>query len=168
MPVPCPSPKKIAMMMVPSKSGGRLVLLLYFLKLCFILYNASMLRTTSGVNLVVHHRDQQEREIEREREREQKKKEDRGGWVPFRDLWDHPFNIFGTFVGGCKTLRSLRKERKTQKSSRISKEKVNKELSPRRPCVRCAAIRIARLAFVGVVFVQRGPAEWSARVDRVR
>ena len=32
------------------------------------------------------------------------------------------------------------------------------------------AIRIARLAFVGVyvVFVSRGTAEWPARVDRVR
>ena len=44
----------------------------------------------------------------------------------------------------------------------------NTEFDPRRPCVRCAAIRIARLAFVGVVFVPRGPAEWPARVDHVR
>ena len=44
----------------------------------------------------------------------------------------------------------------------------NTEFGPRRPCVRCAAIRIARLAFAGVVFVPRGPAEWPARVDRVR
>ena len=36
------------------------------------------------------------------------------------------------------------------------------------PAFRCTAIRIARLAFVGVVFVPRGSAEWPARVDRVR
>ena len=42
------------------------------------------------------------------------------------------------------------------------------EFWPRRPCVRCIAIRIARLAFVGVVFVPRGLAEWPARVNRVR
>ena len=29
-------------------------------------------------------------------------------------------------------------------------------------------VRIARLAFAGVVFVPRGAAEWPARVDRVR
>ena len=44
----------------------------------------------------------------------------------------------------------------------------NTEIGPRRPCVRCAAIQIARLAFVGVVFAPRGTAEWPARVDRVR
>ena len=44
----------------------------------------------------------------------------------------------------------------------------NTELGPRRPCGRCAAIRIARLVFVGVVFVPRGTAEWLARVDCVR
>ena len=44
----------------------------------------------------------------------------------------------------------------------------NTEMSPHRPCVRCAAIRIARLAFIRVVFVPLGPAEWPARVDRVR
>ena len=47
----------------------------------------------------------------------------------------------------------------------------NTEMSPDRPCVRCAAIRIARLrrlAFIRVVFVPRGIAEWPARVDRVR
>ena len=42
------------------------------------------------------------------------------------------------------------------------------EFGPRRPCVRCIAIRIARLAFVCVVFVPSGPVEWLARVDRVR
>ena len=41
----------------------------------------------------------------------------------------------------------------------------NTEFGPRRPCVRCAASRIARLAFIGVV--PRAPAEWPARVDRV-
>ena len=44
----------------------------------------------------------------------------------------------------------------------------NTEIGPRRPYVRCTAIQIARLAFVGVVFVPRGTAEWPARVDRVR
>ena len=37
-----------------------------------------------------------------------------------------------------------------------------------RPCVRRVAIRIARFAFVGVVFVPRATAEWLARVDKVR
>ena len=32
-------------------------------------------------------------------------------------------------------------------------------LGPRRPCARCVAVRIARLAFVSVVFVPRGTAE---------
>ena len=42
-------------------------------------------------------------------------------------------------------------------------------ISPHRPCVRCAAIRIARLAFIhSLTFVPRGTAEWLARVDRVR
>ena len=41
------------------------------------------------------------------------------------------------------------------------------DFGPRRLCIRCAAIRIARLAFVGVVFVPRGSAEWLARVDSV-
>ena len=44
----------------------------------------------------------------------------------------------------------------------------NTEISPHRPCVRCAAIRIARLAFVRLTFVLRGTAEWLVRVDRVR
>ena len=35
---------------------------------------------------------ERERERKRDRERNNKKKEDRGGWVPLRDLWDHPFN----------------------------------------------------------------------------
>ena len=44
------------------------------------------------------------------------------------------------------------------------------EISPLslRPCVRCAAIRIARLAFTRLTFVPRGTVEWLARVDRVR
>ena len=42
------------------------------------------------------------------------------------------------------------------------------EISPHRPCVRCAAIRIVRLAFVRLTFVPRGIAEGLARVDRVR
>ena len=42
------------------------------------------------------------------------------------------------------------------------------ELSPHRPCVRWAAIRIARLAFIRLTFVPHGIAEWLARVDRVR
>ena len=44
----------------------------------------------------------------------------------------------------------------------------NTEISPHRPCVRCAAIRIARLAFTCLTFVPCGIAEWFARVDRVR
>ena len=44
----------------------------------------------------------------------------------------------------------------------------NTESSPDRPCVRCAAIRITRLAFIRLTFVPRGTAEWLARVDRVR
>ena len=36
------------------------------------------------------------------------------------------------------------------------------------PCVHCAAIRIARLAFIGVVFIPRGTAEWFVTVGRVR
>ena len=45
----------------------------------------------------------------------------------------------------------------------------NTEFGRRRPCVRCCiAIRIARLVFVGVVFVPRGTAEWLTRVDCVR
>ena len=43
----------------------------------------------------------------------------------------------------------------------------NTEISPHRPCVRNAAIRIARLAFVRLTFVPHGTAEWRARVDRV-
>ena len=41
-------------------------------------------------------------------------------------------------------------------------------MSAHRPCVRCAAIRIVRLAFISLTFVPRGTAEWLARVDRVR
>ena len=44
----------------------------------------------------------------------------------------------------------------------------NSEISPHRPCVRCAAVRIARLAFARLTFVPHGAAEWLARVDRVR
>ena len=44
----------------------------------------------------------------------------------------------------------------------------NTEFGPRRPCVRCTAIQISRLAFVGVVVVPREPAEWPAKVDRFR
>ena len=44
----------------------------------------------------------------------------------------------------------------------------NTEISPHRSCLRCAAIRIAGLAFIRLTFVPRGTAEWSARVDRVR
>ena len=48
----------------------------------------------------------------------------------------------------------------------------NTESSPHRvrhrPCVRCAAIRIARLAFICLTFVPHGIAEWLARVDCVR
>ena len=44
----------------------------------------------------------------------------------------------------------------------------NREMSPHRPCVRCAAIWTARLAFNRLTFVPRGTAERLARVDRVR
>ena len=44
----------------------------------------------------------------------------------------------------------------------------NTEIGPHRPCVRCAAIRVARLAFIRLTFVPYGTAEWLARVDRVR
>ena len=44
----------------------------------------------------------------------------------------------------------------------------NTGFGPHRLCVRCAAIRIARLAFIGVVFVPHGTAEWPVRVGRVR
>ena len=44
----------------------------------------------------------------------------------------------------------------------------NTEIRPNRPCVRCAAIRIARLAFICLTFVPRGTAEWLARVACVR
>ena len=44
----------------------------------------------------------------------------------------------------------------------------NTGFGPHRPCVRCAAIRIARLAFIGVLFIPCGTAEWPARVGRVR
>ena len=43
----------------------------------------------------------------------------------------------------------------------------HRESSPHRPCVRCAAIRIARLAFIRLTFVPRGTAEWLPRVDCV-
>ena len=42
------------------------------------------------------------------------------------------------------------------------------EISPHRPCVHCAAIRIARLASIGATSVPRGTAEWPPRVDRIR
>ena len=44
----------------------------------------------------------------------------------------------------------------------------NTEISPHRLCVRCAAIRIARLASTRLTFVPNGTAEWFARVDCVR
>ena len=44
----------------------------------------------------------------------------------------------------------------------------NTEISPDSPCVRCAAIWIARFAFIRLTFVPHGIAEWLARVDRVR
>ena len=44
----------------------------------------------------------------------------------------------------------------------------NTEINPHRLCVRCAAIRIARLAFIRLTFVPHGTAEWLARVGRVR
>ena len=44
----------------------------------------------------------------------------------------------------------------------------NTESGPRRPCVRCAAIQIARLASIRLTCVPRGIAEWLARGDCVR
>ena len=44
----------------------------------------------------------------------------------------------------------------------------NTEISPHRPCVRCAVIQIARLAFIRLNFSPGGTAEWLARVDRIR
>ena len=44
----------------------------------------------------------------------------------------------------------------------------NTEISPHRPCVRCAAIQIARLAFIDLTFVPHGTVEWLATIDRVR
>ena len=65
---------------------------------------------------------------------------------------------------------SYRSDSNHQRSLAVRSPPRNTEFGPRRPCVRCAAIRIARLAFAGpgVVFIPRGPAEWPARVDRVR
>ena len=42
------------------------------------------------------------------------------------------------------------------------------ETNPHRPSVRCAAIRIERLAFTRVTLVPFGIAEWLARVDCLR
>ena len=61
---------------------------------------------------------------------------------------------------------SLRFESLAFVGSHISLE--NTEISPHRPCVRCAAIRIAQLAFIRLTFVPHGIAEWLARVHRVR
>ena len=74
---------------VPKESKGCIVPLLSPTDALHVSY-ASMLRTTSGLSLVVHHQDQRERKKEKGTTID--KKEDRGGWVPFRDLWDHPFN----------------------------------------------------------------------------
>ena len=63
---------------------------------------------------------------------------------------------------------SYRSDSNHQRALAVIFHPKNTELGPRRPCVRCAAIRIARLAFVGAVFVPRGTAEWPARVDCVR
>ena len=41
-------------------------------------------------------------------------------------------------------------------------------MSRHRPCVHCAPVRLAQLAFIRATFVSRGTAEWPARVDRVR
>ena len=54
-----------------------------------------------------------------------------------------------------------------QRSLAVRSHLENTDIGPCRPCVRCVAIRIARLACVGVVFVPRGPAECAARVDCV-
>ena len=41
----------------------------------------------------------------------------------------------------------------------------NTKVGPSRPCLHCAAVRIARLAFVHAAFVPCGIAEWLLRVD---
>ena len=43
----------------------------------------------------------------------------------------------------------------------------NTEMSPHRPCVCCAVIRIARLVFIRVVFVPRGTAEWPRELTAI-
>ena len=63
---------------------------------------------------------------------------------------------------------SYRCDSNRQRSLELISLPQNIGFGPRRPCVRCVAIRIARLAFIGVVFVPRGTAEWPARVDRFR
>ena len=42
------------------------------------------------------------------------------------------------------------------------------EISPHGACIRCAAARIARLAFIRATCVPCRTAKWPARVDRVR
>ena len=44
----------------------------------------------------------------------------------------------------------------------------NAKVSPHRPCLRCTAVGIARLAFIRVTFVPHGIAESPARGDHVR
>ena len=50
----------------------------------------------------------------------------------------------------------------------IAPPKHRERFGPQRPCVRCVAIRNARLAFARVRFVPRGIEEWSTRVYCVR
>ena len=67
----------------------------------------------------------------------------------------------------CRIAREFSQRFESLALAVISPPKIT-EFGPRRRCVLCTAIRIARLAFVGVVFVPRGPAEWPTRVDCVR
>ena len=60
---------------------------------------------------------------------------------------------------------SYRSDSNHKRSLAVIPPSKDTEFGPRRPCVRCTAIRIAQLAFVGVVYVPRGPAAWPARVD---
>ena len=59
------------------------------LKMHYTSLMQAMLQTRS-ISLVDHRRTTREREGQEKTKID--KKEDRGGWVPFRDLWDHPIN----------------------------------------------------------------------------
>ena len=79
------------------------------------------------------------------------------GWVKSRDRYRR--------IASKKEL-SLRFESLACVGDHISLE--NTEICLHRPCVRCATIRILRLAFIRLTFVPHGTAECLARVDCVR